>query len=185
MIRHIGWNSVTARRNGDFSPIPAGGYLCIVKTSFTSLSKNGNSMLVLSFDIAEGDFARKFSNTDFKHAPKFYQLIYDSNGNVRSDYKALVEDFAISNSGINPSDSDFDERVLVGKKIGVVFGDYEYLNSKGDIRINSQPRKIISVDDLRNGNFIIPSIQSLDKNKTSKTDDDFSGVDIPDNSVPF
>ncbi len=76
------WNANKAAQPGEFTNLPAGGYVCkIVDSEFTT-SKAGNDMLNLKLDIAEGDFAN------------YYQYFFDrfKNWNNNAIYRQLILD---------------------------------------------------------------------------------------------
>ena len=186
LIDHSTWNEVIAVRAGDFVKLPAGGYICITKNVETGKSQNGNDMLTLYLDVAEGQFAKHFENAQYP--PKYRQVIFGKDSKLSAAYKAMLEDYAKSNSGLKVDISPFDERTLINKKIGVVFGEREYLYN-GVKRVAVEPKKILSVEDVRNGKFTVPERELLKEqpksNVAPKVDDDFIGEEIPDYAVPF
>jgi hypothetical protein len=108
-------------------PTP-GMYVCKIVKSEITKSKSGNPMLVLSLDIAEGNFTGAFS----KYPRRWFQVVSNKVGQsvVSAVIKAVVE----SNVGmIDPNiinSKEFDESVLTGLIIGAKFveGDKGYLN---------------------------------------------------------
>ena len=114
------YDSISTLHAGEFAKLPAGGYVCIVKNAVVNSNKNNKPMLVLDFDIAEGEFKGLFQNAQYP--PKLYQNIEDQNGKTSPFLKGVLTDFEESNSGLHIKGGMFDERSLINKFIGVIFG---------------------------------------------------------------
>lgn len=61
------WETVKAA--GDYKRLKAGGYICQVKGVEKKNSKNGNEMLVINFDITQGEF-KDYYLERYKNAPR-------------------------------------------------------------------------------------------------------------------
>ena len=178
------YDSISTLHAGEFAKLPAGGYVCIVKNAVVNSNKNNKPMLVLDFDIAEGEFKGLFQNAQYP--PKLYQNIEDQNGKTSPFLKGVLTDFEESNSGLHIKGGMFDERSLINKFIGVIFGieEREY-NDK--IYSDAKPFRTTTVAKIRSGDFKIPEPKKIDKppSKPSNDDDGFVTEEIPDESVPF
>ena len=132
-----GYNDVPAANPGEFTPLPAGGYVCRIINAELANSKAGNLMLILFVDIAEGDFtgffktstekARKF-NADKKwdNAGIYRQLVFDSSNRVSRFFKGLITCIENSNSNFKININNFEPSVLRGLFCGFVFAFEEY-----------------------------------------------------------
>lgn len=136
-----------------------GGYLCKILRVQEQMSRNGNPMFVFEFDIVQGDrvgfFKRKYDRS-IKANPKakWGGCIYQS---VSSDYgigrlKGMITSIELSNLGFmfdwnNPQN----EKTLAGKLVGVVFGEEEYKNDKGEKKKATKPFWMCSADKIREG----------------------------------
>ena len=185
------WNANKAAQPGEFTNLPAGGYVCkIVDSEFTT-SKAGNDMLNLKLDVAEGDFANyyqyffdRFKN--WNNNAIYRQLILDQKKNVSGFFKGLLEIIEDSNPNFTAyANNSVDTNALVGKRIGFVFAEEEYQKQNGDIATRAVARFPKTVSDIRDGDFTIPPLKKLDASKSATRNS--SGqidIDIPSRSTP-
>ena len=82
----------------------------------------------------------------------------------------MIENIEKSNPGYNFVNSGFDEKTLVGKLFGGVFGREQYKAQDGSLKFTTKCRSIRTVDAVRNG-VNIPEDKLL---KTESQDDYFS-----------
>lgn len=158
----------TAERFGDFTPLPADGYVCKIMRMSEAESKAGNQMVVLSLDIAEGEFKDHFMNQykadtkeDKKWRCKFYQLTLNKDGNTNGGFKNLVESVKESNPGFEPKWGEGFCESFNGKLVGMVFGNEEYRKNDGSIGNSVKPIKAKNIDDIRSGNYVVPTDKKL------------------------
>lgn len=169
------WANTTPAYDDEFTPMPAGGYICkIVKADFDK-SKAGNDMLILFVDIAEGDFAGCFAATAKRFQPKagwpnhaiVRRNVLDADGKPSRFFKGLLNVIAESNNGLQLSaGGTIHASQLVGKMCGFVFGDEEYPKQDGSIGVRAAVRSAKTLDDIREGNFKIPPLKKLDADKS-------------------
>jgi len=191
-----GYDKVQAQ-DGNFERLPAGGYVCAIKSARVEASKNGNDLLIVAFDIIEGDhqghFQKDFDRrkgaqrpgyaNEAKWGGVYRQLLCGKDGLPNPFFKGMM--VAIENS--NPGYKwDWNEGALKGKRIGFVFGDEEYLSQKGDVRTIAKPRWPRSVDEIRKG-VTPPPLKTLSGASgaatTGSTMNGFTQVD--DEVLPF
>lgn len=173
-LRQYNWDNKPTVDPGDFVPMPAGGYVCkILDANFGKSKASGNEMLILKIDVAEGDFTNNFTNTvarfnqeNWPNAATYRQMLFDKQGDADSRFKGLIRILQECNPGFVANIDDFDEKVLVGKMCGFVFGDEEYPKQDGSIGIRAAVRTPKILDDIRKGNFKIPPLKKLDADKS-------------------
>jgi hypothetical protein len=148
---------------GESSALPAGGYICKILQAKVDKSKKGNDMLIILFDIAEGDHkdfykkqfeSKKSSNPEAKWQGIYRQLV---DGDNLPYFKGMV--LAIEKS--NNFSWDFDEKKLAGKLFGGVFGQEEYKGNDGKTHLSTKCQWIRTVEQIRSGNFKIPDVKRL------------------------
>ena len=179
------YDTILPLQAGEFVKLPAGGYVCIVTDAVASRSAAGTPLLIISLDIIEGEFKGYFRNANFP--PKIFQSIFDKKGKISPYFKGMMKNFESSNAGFTVTNGYFDEKSLVNKIIGVVFGDVER-EYNGKIYTDAKPVFTVSVDRIRSGDFKIPEIKKIDTSRSNivpVNDDDFIGDSIPDTAVPF
>ena len=179
--------NIKALQEGEIERLPAGGYVCIVLLAQVKNTKNGKPMLVLSLDIAEGKYAKFYVNVD-NYSPRIFRTIHDKDGKVSPFFKGLLDNFEKSNSDLKITFPYFDENQLRNKKIGVVFGEEEYL-SNGEVKTSIKPVRTTTVENIRAGKFKVPELKKLNPadKPTSNGDIDaeFAEKEVDDIPLPW
>ena len=197
-----GYNNVPTIMPGEFTLLPAGGYVCKIFHAELKKSKAGNDMLVLLIDVEEGQFANTFRSafarlkdsnpSNWDSSGIYRQLVYDHSGNVISPFfKGLLTCIQKSNPNFSLNLSNFNPFDLRGKLCGFIFAQEEYSpkNSTGIVRIRSFAKFPRTVDDIRNGNFTVPDLKKLPVSNSSTPapdpNDPFAGTPIDPSDTPF
>lgn len=171
MIKPDGWDTAIAQEHQDFTKLPAGGYVCKVVDVEEKQSKSGRQMLVFSIDIAAGQFRDYFENmysrirqnnpdAKWPMGGTYYQL---TEGDFTARFKGMINIFQKSNS---PFYWNWDEKYLIGKLIGFVFREEEYLTTTGDVRTSVKPAYFAETEKINAGKFRIPEIKKLPANSS-------------------
>ena len=162
---------------GDFETLELGGHICKINAVKIEYTQNTNAeVLVIAFDIAEGKqagyFQRRFEEAKKSNSQAKWQGIYRqfTQGNSTPYFKGMIENIEKSNPGYNFVNTGFDEKTLVGKLFGGVFGREQYKAQDGSLKFATKCRSIRTVDAVRNG-VNIPEDKLL---KTENQDDYFS-----------
>jgi hypothetical protein len=169
-MRALGKNYKDAEAStGDFEKLPAGGYICRIITAddcpvgFNRNAPEKGDYTKIVYDIAEGQYKGYYSDdwgqkNTFAHT--YYASYSDSNlGRYKGFLKAIDE-----SNGTNfeaKGEQGFDEKLLVGKTIGIVIGYEEYENNRGEIKESAKAAFVCSVDRIRKGDFKIPELKKL------------------------
>lgn len=197
LLEH-GYNEVNAAMPGEFSSLPAGGYVCKVFDALIAKTEKNNLQLVLYLDIAEGDFQgfcktatdrAKHYNPEKKwvNSGIYRQTLFTNTKTIVSYFKGLLTCFEKSNPNLKLNPANFESSVLRGCLCGFVFGEVEW-GYKGKSGIRVEPRFPRSVDDIREGKFTVPELKKLD-NKSAPVNtaakDDWGGTPIDPDDTPF
>ena len=163
------WSDVK-ENDGLFQRLPAGGHPCVIKQAKLQTSRNGNEMLVLALDIASGEYAgyfagqfdlRRQKNPDAKWPCVYYQLTGLDEGNENPQYqgrlKHVIRLIEESNQGFQ---FDWDEAKLAGKKVGGVFREEEYANSRGGISVGIRCDRLDKLEGIENAE--VPARRAMD-----------------------
>lgn len=183
---------------GDFEQLKAGGYICKIISAKEEESKNGNRMLVVAFDIAEGEhegfYKRKYdeavkNNKDINNKVKWPNngvhrlMIEDKDGNCNKFFKGFITVVEKSNAGYDFKANKYDEKTLKDKLFGGIFGEEEYERMDGKIGTTVKIRWIRSVESIEDGKYEIPEIKRL---PNSQSNNMFSvAVENSDDDLPF
>lgn len=185
MRKPEGWENVEAAYAGETERLKAGGYILKIVQADIELSRNSQrEMLVLSYDIQEGEntgfFKRSYErakqyNADAKWGGRYFQL---TDGDSTRFFKGLIELIEKSNSGYK---WEWNEKSLAGKLIGGVFGEEEYINRKNKKTVICKLQTIKTVGDIMNNNYEIPPLKKLETTPM----DSFGSEQYPDEDIPF
>lgn len=155
-------------------PLPAGGYVAKILNA-EEKSNDIGKQIVVSFDIIEGDYRGYFKDLyvgsqyeDKKWKGNYYLPVPDENYQYYESQKKKFGNFiACVEESNNGYTWDWNERTLKDKLVGVVFGNYEW-EYKGKTGWSTKCMNIVSVNDIREGNFNIPKDKPLNNNPTNE-----------------
>lgn len=141
---------------GEAMQLPAGLYVCNIRQVNIQNDKNGKEQMVILYDIAEGEYkgfyqkqfdARKQNGPDAKWGGVYRQYTHDKNGQgVNPFFKGIICSVEKSNNGYR---WDWNEKGLVGKRFGGIFGREEFLAGDGEKKMATKLYQIRSVDGLK------------------------------------
>lgn len=160
----------TAQCYGEWEPLPAGGYVCKIMKVEETVSKNGADMIIISLDIAEGEYANYFANSyrsdtrpDKKWGCNMYQLIYDpvNKNNTNKGFKTFVTAVKNSNNNFEPAWGNAFCRSFKDKKVGCIFRREEYIGSDNSSKFYAKPYQLRSAETIKSGKFKIPEDKFL------------------------
>ena len=178
-------NIAEVQEAGDSKRLPAGGYVC----KYTKVEDNaGKNYLYMEFDIAEGEYKGYFADLEERAgfwAGKCYRSYTDK---ALPMFKRMCSAVTKSNkSFIFDGNKYCDESTLVGKLVGIVLGEEEYVGNDGSIKTRLYVVRELSVEDLKAGKFKVPPLKkNSNSSNSSQSDDGF--MNIPkdaDEETPF
>ena len=118
---------------GELQQLPKGKYVCVIKQAATKDSKNGNSQLIILFDIAEGeykDFFQKQFDADKAQDPAGakWRGIFRQNmdGKGTPWLKGVITSIERSNNFTFLWDKEKNEEMLKKKRFGGIFRRRQY-----------------------------------------------------------
>lgn len=188
---------------GDWEPLEPGGYICKIMGVEETKSRSGKDMLVISLDIAEGEFkdyyAQQYKSdnrAEKKWGCKVYQLLEDNEGNTNRGFKTFVSAVEKSNTGFDPNSiwgvADINP-IFKGKLVGGVFGREQYENMKGDLKWSVKCQNFREIEDIKKGvkvpedkylNGQQPQQNASNYSSSSVDNDDFKELES-DMDLPF
>lgn len=202
MINEIkGWDSI--KSGGDYETLEKGGYVVKILNAKQEVSRHGNEMLVIFFDIKEGEKAgffkrrydsQKADNPDAKWQGTYYATLPTEKMTEKGytfsaqRLKRLAEALEESNVAYK---WDWDENKLKGLTVGAVFGREEYEGNDGKRRWSTKVRYFCSQDEIDNKRYKIPEDKPLPDHNSisgSYTASGFQEIDSAiegDSDLPF
>lgn len=168
MQQYRNWNNVQAA--GEFKALKPGGYILQIKAAREEMSKNNNPMLVIAFDIAEGEFKGYYNdlfakNRKWPNGGVYRIMLPVDNGSEddnkqMSKLKGFINAVAESNRNYNPNEY-WNIEQLKGKLIGGLFRREEYENQKGERKWTTKLAWPCSVPRIKSGDFEVPEERPL------------------------
>lgn len=179
---------------GEVMQLPPGLYVCIVK-QVNLREVEGREQMVLLFDIAEGEQkgfyqkqfeARKQNSQDAKWGGTYRQFTHDKG---LPYFKGIICSIEKSNNGYR---WDWNEKGLVGKKFGGVFGREQFLTRDGEKRMSTKLFQIRSVEGLKDAKVpedrLLPDVPDLTGTSGTPAPGSDGFMNIPDGideELPF
>lgn len=191
------FNTAKAYTGGsDYTPLPVGGHICKIIGARAAKSRNGNDMLEVAFDIAEGGpddgrFKERFdamrkSKPDCKWPAggMFRTAVQKKDGTTNSFFKGFVTAVEQSNSGYNFPATNGNEETLKGKVVGFNFGEEEYKANDGSIKTAVKAFYAVSIQRVREGIEPPKKHEYQPRPGESMANQGFTEVD-PGDELPF
>lgn len=171
---------------GESKRLPAGGYIC----KYTNVEDNPKKeYLYMEFEIAEGEYKGYFEELEDRAgfwAGKCYRSYKDA---ALPMFKRMCSAVTKSNKGfIFDGNEHCDESTLVGKKIGMVLGEEEYIGNDGSTKTKLYVAREMDVADIKAGKYKVPALKKLKEENESPQKPDDGFMNIPkdaDEETPF
>ena len=151
MNKPTGFDEATVQ-NGEYTQLPSGAYNCIIKDAADTKSKDGKPMLQLKLDIADGEYKDYFHNQFVSLGAKGYDTSWKATynqlteGNSLGYFKGLLANIEDSNPGYK---FNWDEKTLVNKKIGGVFGREQFMGQNGELKFSTKCLYIVALSRVK------------------------------------
>lgn len=177
-------NLANVQEPTDSKRLPAGAYICKL-TKVEDVPKK--EYLYVEYEIAKGDFAGYYEALNERlgfWGGRFYKSYKEK---ALGMFKRFCTAVSKSNNGyIFDGETNADESTLVGKLIGLVLCEEEYMGNDGNVKTRLYVERELSVDDVANGNFKIKPLKKLPEDEGGT--DNASFVDVPSSDkddLPF
>ena len=165
--------------------LPAGGYIC----KYTDVKDEPTKeYLYMEYDIAEGEFEGYYKDLEER-------LGFWGGKCYRSYKEKALPMFKRMCSAVTKSNKRFifdgnehaDEKTLIGKLVGMVFGEEEYVGTDGSVKTRLYVVREMPVEDIRAGKFKVPELKKLgEAAPATKQDDGFMNIpEDSDEETPF
>ena len=182
-----GYDEVQA--SGDFTPIELGGHKLVIK-KIEDVSNGVVSYLKVMYDTAQDDiqpnyFAEQYKN-DTRDTKKWGGVINifptDRDGRTSKKLKQFCTSIERSNNSQIEWGAKF-EQSIVGKVVGGVFGEEEYLDTANNVKTARKLFWFRSVDGIQDAK--VPNKRTLEGTDTNAPDGFVNIPDEIDEDLPF
>lgn len=172
--------------SGEFARPTANGYICkIIDVEDVPMNaKTGKGdYLRIEYDIDDGDFKgyykEQFDKWGGNWNASFIRSYKEKALGMLKHFTNCIEN---SNAGY---DWDWNEKGLIGKVVGLVLGEEEYINSNGEIRTKLVVSQIKTVEEIKNGDFKVPAPKKITEENIASNPNGFSVISNDDDDLPF
>lgn len=174
-------NYKDVQASGSFERLPAGGYVAKI-TGVEDRAKA--EYLLLTYDIAEGEYKDHYKDTDAEHVAS-HQFIRSYKDSALGMFKAFTMAVDESNGTklTEQVETGLQEQQLVGKLVGILLGEEEYMSNRGELRTGLKVRACMSADRIRKGGFKVPELKKLPQTAQQTIPAGFT--EIKDDDLPF
>lgn len=177
------WNEVDDLK--EFEKLPAGGYICgITKVEDVA----DRQYLRIEYDIAEGEFKNYFRNLNESLGFWAGNFIRSYTVKAQGFFKAFLTAVEKSNHTFKVIDFNNDERKLKRMYVGLVLGEEEYLNAKGEVKTRMYVAETRSTQAIKDGDFKVPEFKKLKTTPPTNSkpaEVDFEEIGADDGDLPF
>ena len=178
-------NIASVQEAGESRRLPAGGYIC----KYTNVEDNPKkSYLYMEFDIAEGEYKGYYKELEERldfWGGRCYRSYTEK---ALPMFKRMCSAVTKSNKGfIFDGNEHCDEETLIGKKVGMIMGEEEYIGNDGSVKTRLYVVREVDVADIKAGKFKVPALKKLPNNDAeAKNDDGFMNIpEDADEETPF
>lgn len=175
------------QESGDFQRPEPGAYICTIEKAEDLPDKE---YLKITYDIAEGDFKGYYHEMRDNHPD------WEWAGAYTKSYKpTALPMFKRFCTAVSRSNGNYvfdggkvnaDEKTLIGKKVGLLFGEEEYYGNDGELKTRLRIAGEFSVDKLAEQK--VPKIRKLKEEKPITAAIDDALVNVPGGTseeIPF
>ena len=144
---------------------PGGYILKIVNAEYVP----NKDYVILNLDICEGHmkdyFSKKVYNGRWNANAVKYLSLKNSDGAIKS-LKSDITAIERSNNIV----FDWNEKSLIGKKVGGVFGKVQYQANDGTLKFNVKLKRLRSIESIVTGDYEIPEPEYLNLSEVGSSD---------------
>lgn len=184
-MKKIDMTNVEEAKDG-FPKLPAGAYIAKI-TAVEDIS--AKEYLKVSYDIAQGEFAGYYSKGREEHPDWewFGAYVKSYKPKALPMFKRFCSAVTKSNNGytFDGGAVNSDEQTLVGKKIGLLFGEEEYYGNDGELKTRLYVRSEFPTDKIAEQK--VPALKKIKEDTAAGgSTDEF--LNIPDGAgddLPF
>lgn len=171
--------------SGEFARPTAGGYICkiidVEDVAMNSKEQGKGDYLRIEYDIADGDFKNYYSEQFERWGGNWYaSFIRSYKQKALGMFKHFTNSLENSNKGYQ---WDWNEKGAIGKYIGLVLGEEEYIANDGSVKTRMYVKDIKTTEQIKSGDFKIPELKKVERPSTPVPA--FQSTDDSDDNCPF
>lgn len=166
---------------GEFKRLPAGIYGVKITNV---IDKPENEYLEIYCDITKGEYANYFKSLVDAGLKDSSKSIRSYKTSALPFFKAFITAVEKTNAGYR---WDWDEKKLIGKNVIAVFGEEEYEDNDGNIKVGTKLVEFRSLDAYKEGRIKLPELKKLPPKEPVLVDNRTLTDDatLTDDDLPF
>lgn len=162
-MRPINLNNIEEKNlGGDFKRLEPGAYPCVI---MEVEDVEDREYLRVAFDIVAGEFKDYFSDPFYADKPWSHSMAFTYKEKNLGYFKRNLHIISDCNPGFDAEAAIVagKEQLLVGKAVGVVFREEEYVDDKtGEVKMGSpRPDRVVRLDELEEERNAHPKPKTL------------------------
>lgn len=185
-MRKVNWDDIQENEGGEFPRPAPGGYIARIINVEDVEEKE---YLRIEWDFAEGEY--KDFNADTYNRAGFWPiaLIRSYKPKALPFFKAFKTALEASNKGYVFRENEIDK--MAGRLFGVVLGEEEYTNNKGEVKTRLYVYQTRSGKAIRDGDYKVPELKRLKPgnaqvaNNSAASNATFPDFEDVDGDLPF
>lgn len=171
--------------SGEYAKPKAGGYVAkILDVNDIPLdaTTGKGDYLKIDYDICEGELAGYYNELNKKFGGDWFaNFIRSYKEKALGMFKHFMNCVEESNAGFS---WDWNEKELIGKKVGVVLQEEEYRKNDGSVGVRLKVQGIKTVKQILDGDFKVPETKKLNRPAGAPAHD-FELLDSGADVLPF
>lgn len=172
-------NIAEVQEAGESLRLVPGGYICTY-TKVTDVSDK--EYLLMDYDIAEGKYAGYYKSLEERLGFWGGRCVRSYKEKALPMFKRMCSAVTKSNKGfIFDGNTNADESTLVGKIVGLILGEEEYIGNDGSLKTRLYVSRECEVEKILKGDFKVPALKKLEEKEDSAKPD----MNVPDMESPF
>lgn len=164
---------------GEFKRLPAGIYGVKITNVVDVPEKE---YLEIYCDITKGEYANYFKTLVDNGLKDTSREIRSYKTNALPFFKIFIRAVEKTNPGYN---WDWDEKKLIGKNVIAVFGEEEYKDNEGNIKIATRVVEFRSLEAFQKGLLKVPELKKLPVEETAVVEEAPVLMEINPADLPF
>ena len=172
-----GWDLINEA--GEFKPLPA----MIAGVRITKVvDVPEKEYFEVYCDIVKGEYAGYFKALTDAGLKDTSRHIRSYKANALPFFKAFITAVEKTNPGYK---WDWDEQKLVGKNVIAVFGQEEFLDNEGNVRVTTRVQEFRSLEAFNEGRIKVPELKKLPESEKPVQETSANLPEISDADLPF
>lgn len=162
---------------GEFRRLPAGVYGVKITNVIDNPEKE---YLEIYCDITKGEYANYFKTLVESGLKDTSRCIRSYKTNALPFFKAFITAVEKTNSGYK---WDWDEKKLIGKNVIAIFGEEEYLDNEGNVKVGVKLVEFHSLERFQKGDLKAPEIKRVERPTVAAEEPKVAELELDD--LPF